>query len=131
MIELVMEMNEKMNINARVRDFVIPTAQPEKLGGTNSAPTPVEYFLASLGTCAALYVKLFCDKRHIPTDEIEVSLQAEQDPKAVVTDVKILIRVPSSFPQDHLHALKSAAEFCPVKKSIQGHPVFDVTTEIV
>src|SRR5580765_8454844 len=40
---------------ARIRDFSpIPSDEPLALGGTDSAPNPVEQLLASLGNCLAV-----------------------------------------------------------------------------
>ncbi len=46
-------------VNALIDGFTVFTDQPAQSGGDNSAPTPFSLFLASLGTCAGIYVKGF------------------------------------------------------------------------
>jgi putative redox protein len=49
-------------------------------GGGGSAPTPFWLFLASLGTCAGIYVLGFCRQRGLPTDGIRLVRRVERDP---------------------------------------------------
>ena len=46
-------------VNAEMGSRIIPTDQPVSSGGEGSAPTPFDYFLSSLGTCAGIYVLSF------------------------------------------------------------------------
>ena len=55
-------------VNAEINSRVIPTDQPVEGGGEGSAPSPFDYFLASLGTCAGIYVLSFCQQRQIATE---------------------------------------------------------------
>ena len=55
----------------------VTTDQPVAEGGTNAAPTPFDIFLASLATCAGVYVADFCSHRNIPTDTITLTQSAE------------------------------------------------------
>ena len=59
-------------ITAHLNGHIIRTDQPVDNGGGNSAPAPFDLFLASIGTCAGIYVKSFCDKRQIPTEELKL-----------------------------------------------------------
>jgi ribosomal protein S12 methylthiotransferase accessory factor len=59
-------------ITAHLNGHTIRTDQPIQGGGTNTAPAPYDLFLASIGTCAGIYVKSFCDQRGIPTDRMKI-----------------------------------------------------------
>jgi len=58
-------------ITAHLNGHIIKTDQSVKSGGQNSAPAPYDLFLASIGTCAGIYVKSFCDQREIPSENIK------------------------------------------------------------
>lgn len=49
-------------VNAEMGGMVIPTDQSIEDGGEGTAPSPLSYFLASLGTCAGIYVLSFCQQ---------------------------------------------------------------------
>ena len=63
---------EGAKVNARMGKHIIKTDQKVHGGGEDSAPAPFDYFLASLATCAGIYVKVFCDKRGIDSSRIRI-----------------------------------------------------------
>ncbi|MCK5331318.1 MAG: osmotically inducible protein OsmC, partial [Candidatus Marinimicrobia bacterium] len=50
-------------INAEYNGQIIKTDQAVASGGNGSAPEPFDLFLASIGTCAGIYVLGFCQQR--------------------------------------------------------------------
>ena len=112
-------------VDARAGDFTISTDQPVEDGGAGSAPAPFTLFLASLGTCAGLYVQAFCRARNISTDGIRLVQRSENDGKRVARIV-IEIHVPPDFPERYRDGVVHAAAACKVKKTIADPPVFDI-----
>jgi putative redox protein len=122
---------EKKKVNADFDGFTVATDQPVEDGGDGSAPSPFEYFMASLGTCAGIFVVGFCQKRGIATDGIELFQKAEWDPvKHLVTKVTVRIVVPKDFPEKYRESLVSAASLCTVKRHLSEPPKFEVVTEV-
>lgn len=116
-------------VTAHSHGHIIKTDQPVNSGGQNSAPSPFELFLASIGTCAGIYVKSFCDNRKIPTDNIKIIQSAEYDEETgLPVNIKLDIKLPSDFPDKYKAALISVAELCKVKKTMANPPVFEVIT---
>jgi putative redox protein len=107
----------------------IRTDQPLDNGGENSAPSPFDLYLASIGTCAGVYVKSFCDKRKIPTDNIRLIQKTEYDEKSgLPLSVVIDIKLPDDFPDRYKESVRCAADLCKVKKSIANPPEFSIIT---
>jgi len=103
-------------VDALYKGFTIRTDQPENVGGENSAPSPFDLFLASLGTCAGYYVLTFCQRRNLPTDDVALTLSAVRDEAAHrITRIEIHIALPGDFPMDYVDACIRAAEQCAVK----------------
>ncbi|HSO23567.1 MAG TPA: hypothetical protein VLT81_11690, partial [Chondromyces sp.] len=50
-------------VEADYNGFEIATDQARDSGGEASAPEPFDLFLASIATCAGIYVLRFCQKR--------------------------------------------------------------------
>jgi ribosomal protein S12 methylthiotransferase accessory factor len=116
-------------ITAHTGGHTIKTDQPVNQGGQDSAPSPFELFMASIGTCAGIYVKSFCDQRNIPAENIKIIQTAEYDKQTgLPSDIKIEIRLPSDFPAKYKDAVVNAAALCKVKKSIANPPKFEVVT---
>jgi ribosomal protein S12 methylthiotransferase accessory factor len=119
-------------VDAQADGFTLHTDQPRDRGGDGSAPEPFTLFLASLGTCAGLYVIGFCNARNIPTDGIRLVQRSESDPKTGrLTRVQLEVQVPPSFPEQYRDAVARAAAACKVKKTLFDPPQLDVTTAVV
>lgn len=118
-------------ITAHLNGHVIRTDQPLQAGGGNTAPAPFELFLASIGTCAGIYVKSFCDQREIPADNIRIIQSVEFDPvKRLPATISLDIQLPADFPEKYKAAVINAAELCLVKKTINNPPEFVVTASV-
>lgn len=118
-------------VNARVREFTVKTDQPEEDGGENSAPSPFDYFLSSLGTCAGFYVLSFCEARELSADNIKLSLKGiYNEEKGRLETVRISIDLPPDFPEKYRKVLIRTVDQCSVKKAIMNPPVFEVRADI-
>lgn len=116
-IDIFFEGNKK--VNAVIDGFTVKTDQEIKSGGDNSAPTPFNLFLASLGTCAGIYVKSFCNQRGIDTAEMRISMDYiyDHEQKMIVKFI-ILIHVPQDFPAQYEAAVIKTASLCAVKRHL-------------
>lgn len=107
-------------VNAKIGSFDIRTDQSVSSGGEGSAPEPFALFLASLATCAGIYVKSFCDQRQIAADKITLSMDYENDPVTkLINRIGIRIYVPADFPEKYDTAVINAAELCKVKRHLK------------
>ena len=125
----------RKRVDAEMDGYVIRTDQPAKYGGEASAPAPFDYFLASIGTCAGIYVLSFCQERKIPTEGIslvERLVYGERETgKKFIQKIVIEIVVPSSFPEKYRKTLVKVADHCSVKKAIMNPPGFEVVTRVI
>ena len=100
----------KKGVNAKVGDYIVKTDQPVNSGGNSDAPSPFELFLASLATCAGIYIKSFCDNRNLPTENIKIFQKAEYDESTqLAAKLSLEIIVPESFPEKYRDALAEVA----------------------
>uniref|UniRef100_A0A832MMC9 Osmotically inducible protein OsmC n=1 Tax=Eiseniibacteriota bacterium TaxID=2212470 RepID=A0A832MMC9_UNCEI len=114
-------------VDASFGPYTVRTDQPAHGGGDGSAPTPFATFLASLGTCAGIYVLGFCRQRGLPTEGIRLVQRHDVDrATGMVTAVRLDIHVPEDFPEKYRPALVRAAEQCAVKKHMEAPPRFEI-----
>ena len=116
-------------VDAHFGPYTVQTDQPPAGGGLGSAPTPFSLFLASLGTCAGIYVLGFCRQRGLPTDGVQLVQRVERDPAThMVGKISLEIHLPPGFPEKYKDALIRSAEQCAVKKHMENPPQITVTT---
>jgi len=121
-----------LEVNAEVKGFTIRTDQPEKVGGGGTAPTPFDLFLASIGTCAGLYVFQFCQKRDVDTSQLGVSMKTIKDPETRrIATIRIDVRLPEGFPDKYIPAVRRAVDQCAVKRHILEPPEFVVEAKVI
>jgi len=107
----------------------VKTDRPVQGGGTGSAATPFATFLASIGTCAGIYVLGFCQQRGLPTKDIKIIQRMQSNPMTgLVGKISLDIQLPPDFPEKYKAAVIKSAEQCAVKKHLEHPPVFEVTT---
>lgn len=126
-MDIKIEFADNKKVNAIINNFVIETDQPEAFGGNNSAPAPFDLFLASIATCAGIYVKMFCDNRNLPTDKIEITQTVDYNKETTLPDkISINIKLPADFPEKYKDAVVKVAEKCKVKQTIASNPDFEI-----
>jgi len=112
-----------------INGFTIKTDQGVKGGGEGSFPEPFTLFLASLGTCAGVYIKQFCDQRGIDASEITIDQSLEyNNEKRMIGKIQLMVNIPASFPEKYEEAVIRSANMCAVKKHI--HPDVELVTVI-
>ncbi|RCW77242.1 OsmC family protein [Saliterribacillus persicus] len=67
----------------QVREFNFTIDEPEKLGGTNLAPTPMEYILGSLSGCLMIVIEMVANEKEISIENLEVSAHGEIDKRGL------------------------------------------------
>jgi putative redox protein len=119
-------------VDAKFGPFTVRTDQPPMGGGEGSAPTPFATFLASIGTCAGIYVLGFLRQRGLPTEGVRIVQRMHSNPMTgMVSQIDLQIEVPEGFPEKYKDALVRSAELCAVKKHFEQVPQFHVTAETV
>lgn len=114
-------------VDAVVGTHVIRTDQPVSAGGADSAPAPFELFLASLASCAGIYILGFCQARGISTEGLELVQRHAVDPATKLLDaVTLELVLPRGFPERYREAIVRAAEGCKVKKTLAHAPTISV-----
>lgn len=116
-------------VDAQFNGYRVRTDQPPQGGGQGSAPTPFAHFLASIGTCAGIYVLGFCRNRGLPTEGISLRQSSRYDRQtSMVSEVELEIELPPDFPERYREPLIRSVELCAVKKHLEDPPEFSIRT---
>ena len=127
-MEMVIDFPGGARVDAHFNGFTVETDQPPQA----SAPTPFATFLASIGTCAGIYVLGFCQQRGLPTEGIQIIQRMQANSfTGMLTNIDFEIQVPPDFPEKYKSSLVRSAELCAVKKHMETPPQFNVFTKTV
>ena len=104
--------------------------EPASIGGTDSAPDPYDYLLASLGACTSMTVGLYARKKQIPLEGVTVSLSharihaedcADCETKEGMLDrIDINIQLTGPLSEEQHARLMEIAGKCPVHRTLKS-----------
>ena len=124
-MEIKVNFLDKLRLEAKFDDFTVIADQPIRYKGDGSAPGPFDYFLASSALCAAYFVKLYCETRNIPTENIRLSQNNIVDPENRYQQIfKIQVELPADISAKDRQGILRSIDRCTVKKVVQTGPEF-------
>ena len=111
-------------VDAVAGSMTIPTNQD------GTAPSPFALFLASMGTCAGIYVLNFAQQRGLPIEGLKIVQRMRRGMNGLISEVELDIQLPEGFPEKYRDAVIRSAEQCAVKKHLEDPPSFNVHTSV-
>ncbi|WP_462402065.1 OsmC domain/YcaO domain-containing protein [Pseudomonas sp. Marseille-QA0332] len=124
-MEIKVNFLDNLRLEAKFDDFTVIADQPIRYKGDGSAPGPFDYFLASSALCAAYFVKLYCQTRGIPTDNIRLAQNNIVDPENRYKQIfKIQVELPADISEKDRQGILRSIDRCTVKKVVQTGPDF-------
>ena len=101
--------------------------QPAANGGTDSAMTPPELFLSSLGACAAYYAAEYLRTRSLPVEELAIRVSGEKgDQPARFVSLRFEVRAPG-LSDRHRDGILRAIDACFLKHTLNKPPAMEVS----
>ena len=104
--------------------------EPEAAGGRDTGPSPYELLLAALGTCTAITVQMFADRRQWPLRNVQVRLSHARNhaqdcaqcetasPK--LDQIDLAISLTGDLSEDQRRRLLAVAGRCPVHNTLSA-----------
>ncbi len=121
---------DNKKIDVAFNNFIIKTDQAKESGGDESAPEPFDVFITSIGACAGIYAKSFCDVRKLSTNGMYILIDVFFTEGQKLMDlVTITLHVNQGFPEKYIKPIIKSMNGCAVKNQL--HPDIKVDTTAV
>lgn len=97
-----------------IRQFHLSADEPPAMGGDDSGPAPFEWVLAGLGTCKAITLKMYAERKGWDLQEVVVELRydPQNDPPTIHADLVIT----GDLDESQRQRLREISDRCPVHK---------------
>lgn len=116
--------------SVKVRSFEIIIDEPKSAGGTNEAPTPVEYMLASLVGCFNVTARVVAREMGIEVYDLVTDVEGTMDVdenfsgpgklSIIFTNIKLAVSLDSSATKEQVdELLKEAEKRCGVSRTLK------------
>ena len=117
----------QVRFNIQSRSHSILCDQPVDNGGQDTAMTPPELMLASLGSCAAFYAVQYLKARNLADSGVEVSVTAEKlKSPARLGNFTIHVEYPVVLDQDHTEGLMRSVKHCLIHNTLLVTPEINI-----
>ncbi len=100
---------------------VLSADEPESVGGRDTGPDPFELLLAGLGSCTAMTIRMYAERRKMPLRRVEVRLRHVQratEAKGLTDKFERIITLEGDLSEEERERLKSIADRCPVSQTL-------------
>jgi putative redox protein len=126
-VECVSE-GDSFAVRVSVAGHELTVDEPERLGGTDTGPSPFAILAASVGTCTAITVVDAARDRGLSVDRVHVTVRLKQnkvsssagDPRLFITEIRRSIEIDGDLTAEDRGWLYRRGESCPVSRSISA-----------
>lgn len=112
-------LRHEVEVNGR---HTIITDEPERLGGTDTAPTPHELLAATLASCVSTMIVLYARNRDWSLGDVRVDVDYDAD--VTPRRVDVTVHLPDGLSPDQTKRLERVAATYPVRRALEAGFVF-------
>ena len=110
-----------------IRGHTIFVDQPVDAGGTDTAPTPTELFVAGLASCVAFYARRYLARHRLSSQGLAVAIDYDIGGRPTrVNRIAVRITPPDGLPPERRAAFVAVASHCTVHNTLTEPPVVEI-----
>jgi len=109
-------------VDVRAGHHTLVSDEPEKIGGKDAGPAPLQLLLAALGSCTAITLRMYAKRKGWPLERAEVAMRHLKDGDAA--RIERVLTLTGDLSEEQRARLADIAERTPVTLAIKnGVPV--------
>lgn len=131
MMQATVDYTHGVEFSVNIRGHKLICDQPTDVGGSDHGPTPPEFLLASLGTCAGYYAAEYMRTRNLSATGLRVQVNAEKATNpGRLSRFQIEVELPDALEERHREGVLRAVKRCLIHNTLLNAPVIDVEVHV-
>jgi putative redox protein len=114
----------------KVRDHTLIADEPEGVGGGNAGPAPSEMLLSAIGSCMAITMRLYANRKEWPLERVDIDMGSKKvqpeecpdynnrDDRKQITVITSRIRLHGPLSNEQKTRIAEIGGRCPVHKVV-------------
>ncbi len=117
--------------HVRIARHEITADEPAGVGGTDTGPNPYQLLLASIGTCKAITLRMYADRKGWDLDQVAIAMRYERrhaedcahcdDSPAMIEHIDAELQLLGDLTATQRERLAEIADRCPVHRTLTGN----------
>jgi len=129
-IQVVRDTSRQMKHVVHVRQHEFAVDEPEANGGEDLGITPHEVYDGALGSCKALTVLWYANRKQIPVEDIRVTVDRDDSKEREgLYRLRVTLEITGDITEEQRSQLLAVAEKCPLHK-LMTQAKTEVVTEL-
>lgn len=130
---------DRFTTEVKVGKHSLLADEPTSVGGKDLGPTPYDLLMAAVGTCTAITLRMYADRKQWPVESIDVHLDHMKihttdckdcdNASARIDHIEKSIEIKGDLDEKQINRLLQIADKCPVHRTLLGE--VKITTEII
>ncbi|WP_342645075.1 OsmC family protein [Mucilaginibacter sp. CSA2-8R] len=93
--------------------------EPKEMNGSDTGMSPFGLLLSSLGSCTAITLRMYIDRKMWPVEEINIELEVFAVPKGHLIESRISVK--GDLEHQQISRLIDIANACPIHRLLAGN----------